>query len=174
MGRKRKHSAADKKSRTAEKPSLGNSEHARRRRLRKLIGRPLGSPNINLREARLIVEQIVDGFADRIPGILDRIEKRDPAQAAQIWTRLLDFVVAKRAHVVVTPTAPAGVPIDINDPVARRAAYERAMRGEPLPPLLPPAGVIASHEPSTRATSDDPPEAVEAMQPKRPKAPEDV
>lgn len=154
MGRKRKTTALRNKKLAAQPESvLGNSAHARRRRIRNVLpanGRPLGAKNVVLRDVRQIVEQIVDGYADRIPGILERIEKRNPRDAALVWARLLDYVVAKRAHVVVTPSAPVAPPIDTSNPHTLREAYERVMRGDSVPALSA-EGPNASHEPSTRA-----------------------
>ncbi len=129
MGRKRKTTALRNKKLAAQPESvLGNSANARRRRIRNVLpanGRPLGAKNVVLRDVRQIVEQIVDGYADRIPGILERIEKRNPRDAALVWARLLDYVVAKRAHVVVTPSAPVAPPIDTSNTHTLREAYER-------------------------------------------------
>ena len=64
-------------------------------------GRPKGSKNKVPAELREALRLALDGFAPRIPQLLEQVAAKDPAKALELVGRLGDFIVPRQARVHV-------------------------------------------------------------------------
>lgn len=65
-------------------------------------GRPPGVPNKATRDVRAAIAQFAEGNVDKLQGWLDRVAARDPAKAAEIYLRLLEYHVPRLARTELT------------------------------------------------------------------------
>jgi hypothetical protein len=61
-------------------------------------GRPPGAPNKVTRDVRAALAQFAEGNVDKLQGWLDRVATRDPAKAAELFVRVLEYHVPKLAR----------------------------------------------------------------------------
>ena len=68
-------------------------------------GRPKGVPNRTTRDVRAAIAQLVQHNVQKLELWLDRIAKKDPAKAADLFVRLLEYHIPKlaRAEMTVSP-----------------------------------------------------------------------
>lgn len=65
-------------------------------------GRPRGSTNKVPAEIKKAIGLALDGFAPRIPGLLEEVAKKDPARALEIVARLSEYAVPKLSRLHAT------------------------------------------------------------------------
>jgi hypothetical protein len=58
-------------------------------------GRPKGVPNKATAAVRDAISGFVDGKADQVQELWERVAKRDPAKALEIYAKLAEFVLPK-------------------------------------------------------------------------------
>jgi hypothetical protein len=61
-------------------------------------GRRQGSVNKATRDVRAAIAQFAEANVDKLQGWLDRIAVRDPAKAAELFARILEYHVPKLAR----------------------------------------------------------------------------
>lgn len=61
-------------------------------------GRPKGTPNKATRDVRAAIAAFAEGNVDKLQGWLDRVATRDPAKAAELFVRVLEYHVPKLAR----------------------------------------------------------------------------
>lgn len=61
-------------------------------------GRPPGTPNKVTRDVRAALAEFAEGNVDKLQGWLDRVATRDPAKAAELFVRVLEYHVPKLAR----------------------------------------------------------------------------
>jgi hypothetical protein len=57
-----------------------------------------GIPNNATRDVRAAIAQFAEGNVDKLQGWLDRVAMRDPAKAAELFVRVLEYHVPKLAR----------------------------------------------------------------------------
>ena len=57
-----------------------------------------GIPNKATRDVRAAIAQFAEGNVDKLQGWLDRVAARDPAKAAELFVRVLEYHVLKLAR----------------------------------------------------------------------------
>jgi len=62
-------------------------------------GRPVGALNRSTEQAKLAVARIANYGLDVIREDLDKIRKDNPAKAAEIYLRLLEYIVPKKSQI---------------------------------------------------------------------------
>lgn len=61
-------------------------------------GRPQGVPNKATRDARAAIAAFVDGNAERLNGLLDRIQEKDPKAAFDCIMSVVEYHIPKLAR----------------------------------------------------------------------------
>ena len=61
-------------------------------------GRPKGIPNKATRDVRAAIAQFAEGNVDKLQEWLDRVAAKDPAKAAELFVRVLEYHVPKLAR----------------------------------------------------------------------------
>lgn len=62
-------------------------------------GRPLGAYNRSTEQAKLAIARIANQGLDALREDLEKIRKDNPARAADIYLRLLEYIIPKKAQV---------------------------------------------------------------------------
>ncbi len=71
-------------------------------------GRPRGVPSKATRDVRAAIARFAEGNVDKLQGWLDRAAARDPAKAAELFVRVLEYHIPKLARTDLTGIALAG------------------------------------------------------------------
>lgn len=64
-------------------------------------GRTKGTPNVATRDVRQAIAVFAEGNIHRLPGWLDAVAEKDPAKAAELFMRLLEYHIPKLARTEV-------------------------------------------------------------------------
>lgn len=62
-------------------------------------GRPLGAINRSTEQAKLSIARLANYGLDVIREDIDKIRKENPAKAAEIYLRLLEYIVPKKSSI---------------------------------------------------------------------------
>jgi hypothetical protein len=62
-------------------------------------GRPAGGLNRSTEQAKLAIARLANQGLDAIREDMERIRKQNPAKAAEIYLRLLEYIVPKKAQI---------------------------------------------------------------------------
>lgn len=58
-------------------------------------GRPKGTPNRATADVRMAMAQLAEGNIERVQKWLDRVARKDPARALDLFLRLLEYYIPK-------------------------------------------------------------------------------
>lgn len=88
----------------ADSTVLENADDgARRKPPNAGMGRKKGVPNRVGRDLRKTIEKLLQANAPEVQGWFDRVAKKNPARALDLWTRLNEFVLPKLKAIEVSP-----------------------------------------------------------------------
>jgi hypothetical protein len=89
-------------------------------------GRVRGVPNKMTGTVREILTVFVEKNAAGAQALYDRVSKRNPAKALEIFARVAEFVLPRLQRIEVRPPAPP-LPNEVTDPNEAAAVYSRIM-----------------------------------------------
>lgn len=92
-------------------------------------GRPAGVPNKVTTDVREVIRTFAETYAEKLPGWIDRIAEDDPAKAADLFLRALEYHVPKLGRSELT--GPGGRPLSALVPVLNFAT------SGPAPEIVP-------------------------------------
>jgi hypothetical protein len=87
----------------ADSKVVENADRARRKPPNAGKGRVKGVPNRVGRDLRKTIEKLLQAKSPEVEDWLNRVAKRNPARALDIWTRLNEFVLPKLKAIEVSP-----------------------------------------------------------------------
>ena len=90
----------------AKKANSGSFKQGDRR-----AGRPKGTPNKTTADVRAVIAQLAQGNVHRVQDWLDRVARKNPAKAADLFIRLLEYHLPRLARTEVSGLD--GAPIQV-------------------------------------------------------------
>ncbi len=106
-------------------------------------GRKRGVPNRKTAQSREIAALIIEGNIDKVQGWIDRVARKNPAKAADIFLRFFEFVQPRlqrtELNATVTPAITYPAMADM-DPIEAARVYQEIMQTNANVTFLPPSG----------------------------------
>jgi hypothetical protein len=94
-------------------------ENSNRTKRPKTGGRQKGTPNVVTRDLRLSISALLEGNVDNVQRWLYEVAKTDPAEAVELFLRLLEFITPKLRA--------AAVGLEMHDTTHRRPLHEMSI-----------------------------------------------
>ena len=92
-------------------------------------GRVPGTPNRVTRDVRAALAEFAEGNVDKLQGWLDRVAAKDPAKAAELFVRVLEYHVPKPLRAQLLERRDIAVPGVIHDNVETSKCGNRRLHG---------------------------------------------
>jgi len=85
-------------------------------------GRKKGTPNRATADVRAAIAHIAEAKVSEVEGWLDRVAKRDPGRACDLYLRLIEYHIPKLSRAELAGVRDQPITVVINDPTRRAAS----------------------------------------------------